>query len=357
MLKQKFFKLPIIFRYSYKSIFFNVFAWKKILITNTFWTSLSRFSYKLTSKQPVKISTLKLIKNRDKILYFFNKIITTESWCTFTTTDIQDIYLSAEELKKTIEKKFNLKKDFEIFLIEKKFISFLLKYEELFYCSNLGMHTSVHNYKYFFDNKSIFGSSISTDIYYFLYKLFSFSSTSRNQKEINTVLTMSDNKIFYKRESVLDFFHQIWIFIFFPNKLNKFTKFLYLFDLAEKLKIMNGLIFHNGLLFFFNDLGLLKFCKKNNYNWFFWKKKISTLLNNLFLLSLKSTQFIAISNHLLILNKYNIYYYMLTSFYYFNTILISFFLPSLLKVRLNSFLINLFKAKLNIFFVVLKNKN
>ena len=339
MLKQKFFWLPILFWYSYKSIFYNTSDWKKLLLTtNIFWTSLSWFSYKLTSKQPVKLSTLKLLKNWEKILYFFNKIISTENWITFTITDLQDIFLSVKELKKHIEQKFNLQKDFEIFIIEKKFISFLLKYEKFFYLNDLNDNLSIHNYKYFFNNKSIFGSSISTDIYFFLYKLFSFNIFNIDKKKFIFNLKTLNNKIIYTDKSILEFFYQVWVFIFFPNKNNKFKNFLNLLSLVEKLKIINGLIFNNGMIFFLNDLGLLKFCKKFDYKRLFYKKKLSTLLKFFFFNSFKTTKFIFISDFTLKYNKYNVYYYLLTSFYFFNNILISFFLINLLKIKLNIFL-------------------
>jgi len=98
--------------------FSKIFKPKVSHLNSSFRKSLSRFSYKISTKLAIKLSTLAKIKNKIFIKNFIFNLYSKNKWLTFNQIDILDRELRATgRIKKQLCNLTNLKKnDIEIIL-------------------------------------------------------------------------------------------------------------------------------------------------------------------------------------------------------------------------------------------------
>lgn len=261
-------------------------------VTSSFWKSLTRFSYQLSTKLNIKLATLTKVKNKIFIKNFIFNLFTTNNWLSFGLVDLNNIELrSIGKLKKFLTNLISVEKEnLEIFLtnwaLNKIFKNFLYKIK--FKNSNFSFFYE----KYFFSEKYTRAVGVSNNLKFFILKFFTFFIKSNFIFKQIFFLNKKFKKqnFLFKLRSFKNLFLNKWFFLFFNTKLDlKFNNIL--IKILNSLNLVDYLVFTNGFIVNSIEQTYLYF----NRNFFHLKTTDNSFIN-FFIKSLYSSTYIQRTN-------------------------------------------------------------
>lgn len=311
-LSYNFYWTPTIFSYNYKSLFYNKKNKNFLnLQQNVFWSSLSWFSHRLLSKQPVDLPTLKIIKKKKLFLIFFEYLLKSNLWFSFSITDLLDSNITFFKVK-TILKGYE---GVYPFILDKSLLSFLNDkklFTKLFLEEKKSFMSCELDFK---KRKNIYSMLTPINLYSSFVKYFTNYNDNYNFNIKNLKL-----EIFW----INKFFYESWFFIFFDSGLWSSNKFWIFLELIFTLKLNNAVIFLNGIFFLLSDLTYLNYYRNLFWVKFSWHSlnNIDNSLKNIFFKIFKKTDFLIIKKFDCLTHyAKNIFFSLLTKYYYFNKII------------------------------------
>lgn len=320
MIKLLLFKVPIFFTYNYKSIFYNKKNKKFLnLQTNVFRYSISRFSHKLTADQPMKLSTLKIIKKKKSLINFLLKLISTPFWVSFTLTDLH-VYskINLNQLMKKLNN--NYKDSLTSILVNKSYFSFL-EDDKFIIESLLNLKSGISiEHEKIEKFQEIYSLKYLTTIKYFLLKYFF------------PYIGFYKNNMHLTKNNFSKFFYEKRIFLFFHNNIWNEIKFYIFRELVKTLNLSNSIIFLNGKFFFLQDFFKLKI----NFSNYLIRKNIEKSLIKIFEKIFCSTNFLILQKSFVNMYKTNLYSLLLSKYYFFNHYSIFYFKICLLIYKIKN---------------------
>lgn len=350
--KYDFFLVPTVFNYNYKSLFYN----KKVknllnLQTNVFWASLSRFSHNFLAKQPVSISTLKILKKKTILQDFTKKLISHNFWISFTLTDLSNNKnITVNNLANMFDKKLNEKFKINTLILDSSNLKFLFD-KKLFIETIYNKKNSLtFDSEFFLNKKEIYALSTSSDLYTFFIKYFSNSTFS-------DTLNLKKSDLKFNNFNIKNFFYETRFFIFFQNTQKSNLKFNNFFELVNVLKLKNSVIFLNGIFCMLSDFNYFNYYWNNLWSTSvessIWKNQIDENLKNVFLKIFNKNDFFVFKKSFLLDYNKNIFSMLITKYYNFNKIIIFYYFIFILnkKLILNSNSILFILNKKLIFFL------
>lgn len=333
-----FFLVPNLFSYNYKSLVYNKINKNSLkLQTNVFRNSLSWFSYWLLAKQPVNLSTLKILKKKEFFQNFIKKLILNNFWFSFTVTDMYNCKnYTINSIKTIFDKILIWKFNVELYVIDKSFLWFLFDRNLFFESFDNKVNTFFFDDLSFKNWKQIYTLSTPLDIHTFLIKYFNSINLQNEFPKYN------ENSFNFDTFKITNFFYETRFFIFFNNINSSEKNFLTFIELIHYLKLKNSIIFLKGMFFFLFEFNWLNYYCNNFWSTCItsnsWNKNIDSNLQSVFLNVFKNTDFCIFKKYFIKNISKNIFSALITKYYYYNKIIIFYFFILLLnkKIIINS---------------------